>query len=755
MRLFKLIPLLILLTFAFPLSGYGNTPFLHESLGDIKTVQDSGTLRIGILEKNVPPFVFTKDGQPAGYEVDICRGMAAVLKVEPEFVKIPGSYNDVVDAVAKGIVDIAVSQLTKTARRSRFVYFSEVYFATELSLAVSRRSLTQSGVAVEPGKTDKSAVVLSRLKDMAFTLVTMGGTQSGPILRQMFPLGKIEFTDSWDEAALRVYRGQADVAFMTSASFEIAAHNDPKLLYKLAELKLDVHVPMAMAISPEKPQLARWINDYLAANVLTRKLSTRDLIKKYLFDDEGRPIRAVDAALPQQSLGLNGGMGNVALVVGMHLGIALLFWLGVVRKSGKSHWLLSPWAVLGGMTLGGATGLVFPELAEFFSRPAAVYMGFWRMCVLPIMIGAIVTSVYKLLSGGDNTMLLKRLLIFTPLLLLAATAFGMGFGILGQPGMDFPEEAQKMLVVDMGGERQSQEPMGMYEVVVQMVDKIVPDNLFVPLVENQSLAVLFIAVFFGISLAGSASGGKSAAIDILEAVLEAFTKMIKFSLYLLPFALYALALEFMAETGLELLMAIMKLVVFLCLGMIPACVFTFWALNKRLGLPARTIFKDFGPIFLLSFSTRSSVITMPIGLEAMGRCHQVDKNQTMAAFPFALLICHYPRAVFYSMIPVFISQAFDIDLNLGQYLLMALMAMLATIAAIGSIGTYVFLLPIVCTPLGLPVEPAILIGMGVTSLLNPLIAAIQAVFGCGVTTMLVEKSEGTQYADSVLQPECP
>ena len=751
----KLLLILTMLILIHPLCARGNaTDDAHDYLGDLQAIQDSGRLRIGIATRKAPPFVFIRDGRPAGFEVDLCRDMADILGVEPVFVDIAGSYNNVVDAVAAGVVDIGVSQLSKTARRSRYVYFSDVYFITELSLAVNRRSMVQAGLILESDTGDNPAEVLRRLKDMPIRLVTMGGTQAEILLNRMFPKARVEYADSWQDVALRVYRDRADVALMTSASFEIATHNDPKLLYKIAEVKLNVDVPMAMAIWAQRPELMRWVNDYLDANIQTKKLTTGDLIKKYLYDDIGSPARAVDAVVAEISSKPGRGAGSMALVAGLHLGFAVLFWLGVVRRSHKTHWLLSPWAVLGGMALGGMTGIQSPELAEFFGRPAAVYMGFWRMCVLPIMITAVVTSVYKLLTGGDNSMLVKRLLVVMPPLLLVATTLGIGFGVLGQPGTDFPEEAQKLLVVDMDGGRQKQQAMGLYEVLVQMVDNIVPDNLFVPLVQNQSLAVLFISVFFGICIAGASSNGKSAAIEILEAVFEAFTKMIRFSLYLLPFALYALALEFMAQTGIELLMAIVHLVVFLCLAMIPACVFTFWALHNRLGISMGTIFKDFGPIFLLSFSARSSVITMPIGLEAMGRCHQIDKDQTMAAFPFALLICHYPRAVFYGMIPVFISQAFNIDLGMGQYLLMATLGVLATIAAIGSIGTYVFLLSIVCTPLGLPVEPAILIGLGVASLLNPLIAAIQAVFGCGVTTLLVKKSDGRGAEDPAMQPEC-
>lgn len=754
MRLTKLLLFLTALTLAHLLYAQANASAMHESLGDLKVIQERGKLRIGILERQAPPFVFIRDGRPAGFEADICRGMAHVLGVESEFITIPGSYNDVVDAVAAGAVDIGVSQLSKTARRSRFVYFSDVYFTTELTLAVNRRSMAQAGLSLEDEHGDNFAAVLRRLKDMPTRLVTMTGTQAEFLLKKLLPAAEIEYSDSWKDAALGVYRDQYDVALMTSASFEIATYNDPKLLYKIAEVKLDVDVPMAMAIWPQRPELMRWVNDYLDANIQIKKLTTGDLIKKYLYDDPGRPAREDDKPDPEASPKPGSVAESMTLVAGLYLVFAVIFWLGVVRRGGTTHWLLSPWAALGGMALGGVTGIQFPELAEYFGRPAGVYMDFWRMCVLPIMITAIVTSVYKLLTGGDNSRLINRLLVFMPLLLLIAVTFGIGFGVLGQPGTDFSEESQNMLVKDLGSGQQKHQAMGLYDVLVQMLDNIVPDNVFVPLVQNQSLAALFIAVFFGICIAGVSSGGKSATIEILEAVFETFTKMIRFSLYLLPFALYGLALEFMAQTGLDLLTAILRLVAFLCLAMIPACLFTFWALRRRLDIPAKTIFRDFGPIFLLSFSARSSVITMPIGLEAMARCRQIDKDQTMAAFPFALLICHYPRAVFYGMIPVFISQAFSIDLGISQYLLIAVLGILATIAAIGSIGTYVFLLAIICTPLGLPVEPAILIGLGVASLLNPLIAAIQAVFGCGLTTLLVKKTHTSKQDGPALQPDC-
>jgi len=121
----------------------------------------------------------------------------------------------------------------------------------------------------------------------------------------------------------------------------------------------------------------------------------------------------------------------------------------------------------------------------------------------------------------------------------------------------------------------------------------------------------------------------------------------------------------------------------------------------------------------------------------------------MAAFPLSLLICHCGYAVFFSLTPVFIGQVFQVDFSLGQYCFIVLGALLSAVAAIGTIGmSYVLLLSIVCGPLGLPLEPAVLVGMALVAIIDPLISAVQALFGCGMTTVLVE-NEPTPQASEV------
>lgn len=276
----------------------------------------------------------------------------------------------------------------------------------------------------------------------------------------------------------------------------------------------------------------------------------------------------------------------------LHLLIGVIFWGAVIRKKGSGHWLLSPWAVIAAMLLGGITGSNFPGLAEFFSRPAAVYMGFWRLCVLPIMVTIIITSVHRLLTDKDNSILVRRLLFWSPIVLIAVALIGVAGGALGQPGANFPEASQKILVAKMATGLNVVGFQGLFTQLMDIVANIVPDNILGPVVHNQNLGVLFVAVLFGIALAKSNRSGTETMVHVLDTILDVFTKMIYASLYLLPFALCALCLDFMAKTGMELLFSILKLIVWLSLASIPAVVLAFLVLVLRLRMQSKRFLRS-------------------------------------------------------------------------------------------------------------------------------------------------------------------
>lgn len=90
-------------------------------------------LKVGITK--VPPFVMqTDDGRWEGISIDLWEDIAAGM--EREFEWVPMSFNELLEAVESGDIDVAVGALTMTADREVRFDFTHPFYQTGLSIAV-------------------------------------------------------------------------------------------------------------------------------------------------------------------------------------------------------------------------------------------------------------------------------------------------------------------------------------------------------------------------------------------------------------------------------------------------------------------------------------------------------------------------------------------------------------------------------------------------------------------------------------------
>lgn len=705
--------------------------------GDLERLKAAGQLRVAVFATNYPPFFFEKNGELTGSEIDLARDLAASIGLQPVFTRIAGTPDDVIRAVADGRAELAVSGLVKSMPRSQTVLFSRPYMNMRLTLLVNRLSLARLAKESRAGKANP----LQLFNDPQRTITAMAGTtMQSRWIPDLFPKARRLSAGNWREAGDQVRSGRADAAVIPEVF--VIGYNilEPEAGFKTQTFPLGEY-PMMIAVRHDLPELLRLVNDFLDITEEHRRgVSLHDLVLRYTDDTPG--INALVKQMFEDKAEPAAAPINWMLLAALHTAAIILGWLVVARSRREGHWLLSPFAILTGLVLGGATGAAAPSLAQYAGPPADIYLGFWRLCVLPIMVATVFTSIYRLLDGGGNTHLMRRLLLAIPAALILITLTGVLAGIWGRPGASFPPASQALLAKSApeGGKVAGKTP-GVYEQVIGMARSIVPDNPLKPVAENQNLAVLFITVFFSVVLARARVEGRETVVKAVDTIGKAFTQMIKSSIYLLPFALYALTLAFVGRMGFEFVGAVLRLIALAALAMLLPLLFAVVALRRRLGEPLGAVLHRFAPMFLMALSARSSVMSMPLGLEALRSSLKVNREQALAVFPVTLLICHSTYAVFFGLMPVFIGQVFGVTFSLGQYLFIVMGAMLSTFAAVGTIGlSYVMLLAIVCTPLGLPLEPAVLAGTALVALLDPAMSAIQALFGCGMTAMIVDKS---------------
>lgn len=125
-----LVALALTVLFAAPVRG-------HEPAGTLQQIAKTGKFRIGFRESSPPMSFLDKDGNPAGYSIDLCKRIAIGVKnkigkeVTVEYV--PVTSKNRFDALVNNKIDILCGPTTKNLSRSARVGFTQLTFVTGTS----------------------------------------------------------------------------------------------------------------------------------------------------------------------------------------------------------------------------------------------------------------------------------------------------------------------------------------------------------------------------------------------------------------------------------------------------------------------------------------------------------------------------------------------------------------------------------------------------------------------------------------------
>ena len=129
-----------------PTPGVSTVPVTAPDLRapDIKAILDRGELIVAMTEGDQPPFYYVgPDGQLAGLDATLARDIASRLGVKASFNRSPKSFNEVVELVAQGGADVAISKLSRTLIRAQMVRFTKPYVTFRHAMLFNRLRLAQ------------------------------------------------------------------------------------------------------------------------------------------------------------------------------------------------------------------------------------------------------------------------------------------------------------------------------------------------------------------------------------------------------------------------------------------------------------------------------------------------------------------------------------------------------------------------------------------------------------------------------------
>lgn len=429
----------------------------------------------------------------------------------------------------------------------------------------------------------------------------------------------------------------------------------------------------------------------------------------------------------------------------------------MLRKTTFSlKWIKSFWMIVLGMGAGIASGLYVPELAQAVSPFGDLYLSFLKMCVIPIMMTAIVSSIGSLfVQSGAMKMIVRMGMVYT-LALTVCGLLGLGLGGIGRPGAGLPEESKHVLgtivqnsSADTGTSLIEEQPQGVFSFLLNMI----PSNIFTALTENNTLQILFFSVIVGMAVGMMRTRQGEEVLKIADVLFGAFQKVISWSMYALPFALFCMMAGQFATLNLDILPAMIKLIAMFYMSSTILIAGSVGMIAAALRKPVRVVLSALKDTLILAFGTRNSIATVPSCMDALSVKLGQEPRVVQLVVPLGMIMCRYSMVLIYTLGITFTVQLYEFQFTLSQWIIVLAGAVIVSVAGAGSPGVVsIGMIAIIAKMLGLPSEVTIILLLAMNPIIDPIVTTANVAIQCLTTSLL---SSGKENYDSYQTVSAP
>lgn len=405
-----------------------------------------------------------------------------------------------------------------------------------------------------------------------------------------------------------------------------------------------------------------------------------------------------------------------------------------------------------GLVVGLVLGVIIQAIAKFPSEPSEVawlsevsswyglvgngFMDLLKMLVVPLIFFSIVRVIMNM--EGEN---LGKLTYRTIGMLIGTTLIASVIGaILGQVF-----QLGSSLVVE-GGDAQIREVVP----IVEALRGLLPSNVVKSMSDGNIVAVVIFAGFIGIAVRRLKKKDQGV-IEPFTKWVEAFYKIIlsvtMTIIKFMPYAVVALLANTIISRGTDVLVAVIKYILVLYLGII--CMFVVHLIIASIqGVKPSVYIKNGLEPLLLAFTSRSSLGTLPVLIKTLHEKFLIDEG--IASFVGSLganMGMNGCAGLYSGMTTVMLAQMVGVKMDLSFFLMLAIIIAVTSFGIAGVPGAATISISVVISGMGLgayfPLVGAIIaidpiLDMGRT-LLN--------VSGTMVSAITVNKSVGKEQEE--------
>ncbi len=334
-------------------------------------------------------------------------------------------------------------------------------------------------------------------------------------------------------------------------------------------------------------------------------------------------------------------------------------------------------AVIVGVILGAGTPILPKDVIEHLALPSTLILKALRTLATPLIFLAILHTFLTAEIPSNSGRKLSILLITNT---LVAIAIGLGVANVLRPG----DGGQSLATSSTTNTAAKQlDPWG-------LLADMIPDSVIKPLVDNNVISLIFVALAFGIVLRAIKTEQVHRGQDdyrpieqVIGILFDAVIGILHWVIALVPLAVFGIVAKTIALQVFEPFKALGSFVVAAIVALLLQA--AYYLMRVKLGswVSPLQFLKGGSDALITAFSTASSTATMPITFAAL--IEKVGLRESSASLG-ALVGSNFNNdgtALYEAMSALFISQVLGQNLTLVQQVMVMLTSIVASVGAAG------------------------------------------------------------------------
>ena len=391
------------------------------------------------------------------------------------------------------------------------------------------------------------------------------------------------------------------------------------------------------------------------------------------------------------------------------------------------------WQILIAFALSVLYGLFFSEHVHLVAWMGDIFIKELKMIIIPLIFTSIISGIANV-GSGDN---LGRLGFKTIAYYLSTSTAALFTGLIivniFKPGVG----------ADLGFANQVEGLGVAKESFGSTLMNIVPDNLFVAMVENQMLSIIFFAILMGFFITKTKEKSQKILLGFFDSLFELIMKITLFVIRFTPYGIFGIVAKQIAENN-DLGELFSRLGLFMLVVILALFIHAFIVLPIVLKTIGRVSpIKHFNAMrtpLITAFSTSSSNATLPLTMNAVKKNSGVSTKISSFTLPLGATVNMDGTALYELVAAMFIAQAYGIELTFTEQIIGVLTGLLASIGAAGIPMAGLVMISVVLSAMGLPLEGVGLI-LAVDRLLDMFRTTVN-VWSDSCGAVIIAKSEG-------------